>query len=344
MKNMKRIALIINVWMACHLVACSSVAQEPSMTADQSDQTFASSEESTMTSASASTFGETAYQEILTTYANALNEKWDGSSLIKSNIDTLLLDCYGDAPLENVGYAVIDLDDDGTEELVIGTTERLSDEFYGKLILALYTRNGEGTMSTVFQSMARDRYYYTGENQFANLGSSGADDSVNITVKYAGGTLTDTGLVTDPADYVQMELTPMSQWVQTIGLQEGEQTTSELQLPILDDIDQNTTVGTAGSFMSAVQSAVKLLDWGIHTGLDPEEVRAATVAWMADRGNDEQVAFAEKLSLVDEAYQKLLTSEAETLLSSAGIEDTERFWTDSPVEPIEAIMQAAGLR
>jgi len=47
---------------------------------------------------------------------------------------------------------------------------------------------------------------------------------------------------------------------------------------------------------------------------------------------------------VDEAYQKLLTSEAETLLSSAGIEDTERFWTDSPVEPIEAIMQAAGLR
>ena len=210
MKNMKRIALIITLWMVCHLTACSSVTQEPSMTAGQSDQAFATSVESTTTTVSASTFGETAYQEILTTYANALNEKWDGSSLMKSNIDTLLLDCYGDASLENVGYAVIDLDDDGTEELMIGTTERLSDEFYGKLILALYTRNGEGTMSTVFQSMARDRYYYTGENKFANLGSSGADDSVNITVKYAGGTLTDTGLVTDPADYVQIELTDYS--------------------------------------------------------------------------------------------------------------------------------------
>ena len=33
------------------------------------------------------------------------------------------MECYGDAPLENVGYAVIDLDGDGIEELVIGTTE-----------------------------------------------------------------------------------------------------------------------------------------------------------------------------------------------------------------------------
>ena len=49
-------------------------------------------------------------------------------------------------------------------------------------------------------------------------------------------------------------------------------------------------------------------------------------------------------ALSNEAYQKLLTSEAETLLSSAGIDDTERFWTDSPVEPIEAIMEAVGLR
>ena len=122
------------------------------------------------------------------------------------------------------------------------------------------------------------------------------------------------------------------------------QTTSELKLPILDDIDQNITVGTTGSFMAAVQSAVKLLDRGINTGLDPEEIRAATVAWMSDKGNDEQTAFAEKLSLVDEAYQKLLTGEAETLLSSAGIDDTERFWTDSPVEPIAVIMEAVGLQ
>ena len=58
---------------------------------------------------------------------------------------------------------------------------------------------------------------------------------------------------------------------------------------------------------------------------------------MSDKGKDEQAPFAEKLSLVDEAYKKLLTGEAETLLSSAVINDTERFWANSPVEPIEAI-------
>ena len=256
---MKKIALIITLLMACHLTACSSAVQEPSIAPEQSEQPLPASTEVTTVADSISNFSETTYLEIITTYARALSEKWDGSFLMESNIDTLLVDCYGDASLENVGYAVIDLDDDGIEELVIGTTERLTDEFFGKLILALYTRDEEDTMHTVFQSMARDRYYYAGENKFANIGSSGAGDSVDITVQYAGGALTDTGLVTDPADYVQMELTPMSQWIQTIGLPNAEQTTSELELPILDDIDQNITVGTAGSFMAAVQSAVKLL-------------------------------------------------------------------------------------
>ena len=82
-----------------------------------------------------------------------------------------------------------------------------------------------------------------------------------------------------------------------------------LQLPILDEIDQNTLVGTAGSSLTAVQSAVKLLDWGIATGLDPEEIKAATVEWLSDKGNDEQAAFAEKLESVDYAYQKLLGDE-----------------------------------
>ena len=48
--------------------------------------------------------------------------------------------------------------------------------------------------------------------------------------------------------------------------------------------------------------------------------------------------------LVDEAYRKLLTDEARELLDSAGCEDVEITWGSDPVEPVEAIMQAAGLR
>lgn len=114
--------------------------------------------------------------------------------------------------------------------------------------------------------------------------------------------------------------------------------------PILDEIAKNVQVGTAGSFMTAVQAAVKLLDWGATTGLDTEEIKGATVAWMMDKGNDEQVAFAEKMALVDEAYQKLLGEDAEELLTSAGCEDAAYPWSDSPVESIEAVMEAIGLR
>ena len=117
-----------------------------------------------------------------------------------------------------------------------------------------------------------------------------------------------------------------------------------LELPILDEINQTVSIGTAGSYMTAVQAATKLLDWGTNTGLDPAEIREATVNWLMDKGNDEQVTFSNKLALVDDAYQKLLSDDAEDLLSSVGLEDVNHNWGCQPVESVEAIMDAVGLR
>ena len=118
------------------------------------------------------------------------------------------------------------------------------------------------------------------------------------------------------------------------------------ELGILDEIDKNTTVGTAGSSLKAVQSAVMLLDWGTSTGLDPQEIRKAAVAWLSDKGNDEQVAFSEKMMAVDNAYQQLIgdNPDAKELLVTAGCADASYPWSDTPVESIEAIMDAVGLR
>lgn len=117
-----------------------------------------------------------------------------------------------------------------------------------------------------------------------------------------------------------------------------------LELPILDVIDEEVMPGTAGSSLRAVQAAVQLLDWGVHTGLDTEEIRQATVDWLANKGNDEQTAFAQKLELVDDACNRLREENARELLDVAGCQDTEIFWGSDPVAPIEAIMDAAGLR
>lgn len=128
------------------------------------------------------------------------------------------------------------------------------------------------------------------------------------------------------------------------ALPESSSDVTALELPILDEINQTVSIGTAGSYMTAVQAAAKLLDWGTNTGLDPAEIREAAVNWLMDKGNDEQVAFSDKLSLVDDAYQKLLSDDAEGLLSSVGLEDVKHNWGCQPVESIEAIMDAVGLR
>ena len=116
-----------------------------------------------------------------------------------------------------------------------------------------------------------------------------------------------------------------------------------LTLPILDEIDTCVTVGTSGSSLLAVQAAVKLLNWGMNTGLDTDEISDAASTWLAAK-NDDLADCLQKLEMVDDAYQKLLTDEARELLDSAGCADTEITWSSEPVAPVEAIMQAAGLR
>lgn len=118
----------------------------------------------------------------------------------------------------------------------------------------------------------------------------------------------------------------------------------QLQLPILDEIDENVQIGTAGAFLTAVKVAADMLDWGVNTGLDTDEVFNATVVWLSGRGNDAQVEFSEKLEQVDAAYKTLLEDNAEDLLSTAGVENSGYPWGTEPVAPIEAIMEAVGLR
>ena len=116
-----------------------------------------------------------------------------------------------------------------------------------------------------------------------------------------------------------------------------------LTLPILDEIDADVTVGVSGSSLSAVQAAAKLLDWGVNTGLDVDEISEAASTWLAAKISD-LPEFLQKLEMVDDAYQKLLTGDARELLDSAGCADVAITWSSEPVAPVEAIMQTAGLR
>ena len=330
-------------------IEASSETREPATddsATEESPADLGTEEPSTETKEQAPSVSESeataAYNDIISIYSTALSEQWTGQNLWDHNLNYMIADCYGEDPFENIGYAIKDIDGNGTAELLIGTTAKVTDEFYGKMIFDLYGLDGNGGTVQIFTSGERDRYYYAGSGLFANQGSSGAADSFDTTLSLSNGALSDLGYATEASAYQQLDLQQFER-KQAAG-DSGKD--ASIQLPILDEINQNTSVGTTGAYMTAVQSAVKLLDWGTTTGLDPQEIEEAAVAWLSDKGNDEQVAFSEKLMAVDEAYQKLIGEKADALelLESAGCADAAYPWSDAPVESIEAIMETVGLR
>ena len=339
MKKTVGILILIAVLMlsACGgaLPAQPSEAVTEPQTTEAQTQAAEPETESAPTEPTEETVVPAAYGSILDAYAQAAREWWNGATLAQNGLNFVAADICGDNPGENLGYAITDLDGDGVPELAIGSTERVTDEFYGRMVLELYTLGDDGSAVNLFSSTERDRYYSLGDNRFANHGSSSASDSFDTTVALEGGSLTDLDYATEPKDYAPLPLEPIG------GLFEEE---PALYLPILDEINEITRVGTTGAFMTAVQAAAKLLDWASGTGLAPEEVKDATVLWLQNQGNDAQVAFREKMEQVDEAVKMLMEDGAEDLLASAGCENTGYPWSEYPMAMIQAIMEAVGVR
>lgn len=151
-----------------------------------------------------------AYAAVIGGYYTALHELWDGAEMMEAGLNYMTADSVFDNPMEDIGYAVADLDGDGVSELVIGAIKE--DPFFGKLIFSLHTMK-DGAPLLLFDSTERCRYYYAGGRNFANLGSAGWNESFVTTLKLEDGELIDMTYTTDPGDYVQMALTPISQWV-----------------------------------------------------------------------------------------------------------------------------------
>ena len=144
------------------------------------------------------------FEKLVNLYDKAIGEKWTPDKLIENDMPLVMADCYGTDPSKNIGITVKDIDGNGIMDMVVGTTAAITDEFYGKMIFALYTLDQQGNPKAVFISEARDRYYYEGGSLFAHIGSSSASASLNTTMEYKNGKMVDTGKTTNPSLYVQM--------------------------------------------------------------------------------------------------------------------------------------------
>ena len=144
-----------------------------------------------------------AYADVFATYTTLLTEGWGGEELMAHDLPLLIMYCVGDAPFDNIGYLLLDVDGDGTQELLTGTL--ISDEFYAPIVFEMYTLTPEGSVVRVFSSQERARYYLCEDNSFLFEGANSAADSVSCSYSYAAGTLTEipsTGALPQTLSYI----------------------------------------------------------------------------------------------------------------------------------------------
>lgn len=140
------------------------------------------------------------YNEIVRKYYEGALAGWDISQFQENDL-CYLAGYYSD--INKLGYCLLDVDNDGTDELFIGTTE---DEGYEGMFFDMYTLT-DGKTELVTTSGERDRYYLCEDNTIANEGSSSAFLSVNYYYDYKSGKLSlQDGIVNDG------ELNPQNPW------------------------------------------------------------------------------------------------------------------------------------
>ncbi len=132
----------------------------------------------------------TSYVTVLAAYHQALTEQWDMGKLMENDISELVASAYEGNPLENVGYAFLDFNNDGVDELVIGPCN--ADSYPENVIYDMYFLGAERE-EHVFSSSERDRWYltsYTDSGKDLGLerfGSSGAQYTEYQSVYWDGG-------------------------------------------------------------------------------------------------------------------------------------------------------------
>ncbi len=118
--------------------------------------------------------GEDLYSDILKKHVTAMEEKWDSDRLEKEGMSpeyNSVTVAYGSDALEKVGYAYMDLNLDGVDELMIG--EIAEGDLKGT-IYDIYTIVDREPAHVVSGS-ARDRYYALEGGMICNEYSGGAD-------------------------------------------------------------------------------------------------------------------------------------------------------------------------
>ena len=150
------------------------------------------------------------YQEVLNKFYVAVRDQWPEDQLL--DLAALsMAEHYGDASLDNVGFALMDVNSDGVDELVIGSTAPVEEG--GTLIFCMYSDpenpyvNLSGVEGKSYYLHFSEENTYVAEIKDADaawlLGAEEGSNMVDIT--YQEGAL-------DPAGRLVLEMIPFAQY------------------------------------------------------------------------------------------------------------------------------------
>lgn len=135
--------------------AATEMATEPAATEMATESADQDSEEDIVYEGDASSYYiDVVYAEQIGRYYTALSEKWDEGKYFENDLSALPYYYYEGNPLENVGFGFVDLDNNGSWELVIGAILNADKD---PAVFEIWTLvNGEPVM--LAQGGSRNRY------------------------------------------------------------------------------------------------------------------------------------------------------------------------------------------
>lgn len=124
------------------------------------------------------TKGEDIYSAVLDKYITAVNENWDAIKCEEEEIspEIAAITANAEKPLETIGYAFADMNNDGIEDLFIG--DMSGSEIDGMVYDVYSTVDREATH--IVTGTARDRYYAYGNYALVNEFSGGAMENGSV--------------------------------------------------------------------------------------------------------------------------------------------------------------------
>lgn len=102
--------------------------------------------------------------------------------------------------------------------------------------------------------------------------------------------------------------------------------------------------GAAGSSLRGAACAARLLDWGMATPLNDDEIYSATGCFLDTLGDKDLLLFFESLDTVYNMGYDLKGENAEGLLSDAGVQNSAWPWNDQAFHAMEMVYLGCGAR